>query len=209
MTSESSITVSGLKESKSDVVIEDAVAPTDQLQSWAQEYEFVFVNTMHIYLRIPTSLFEIYGKQYNKQLEVMHFVLPRSLLIEDAVFPKDKAPPEPGWSRFLQGLKKEDWPHFKEWVTSSKWLARNKDGKKILYGCEAEAINVRDPVKLQTLQVVGIKEFISVNFLLPSNTAGKLFLNLKNGPPFSCTYVSRSGPGVGEASALFERMREV
>lgn len=196
-----------LSPTKTDLVIEDAVAPQDELQSWTKDYNLFFINTMHMYLRIPVSLFELYAKEFNTQLKVMHFVLPGPLLVEDAVIPNGFNPPEPGWSRYLHGIPKEDWPNFKNWMQNAKWLSSMKDGSKILYACDAEDIQVRDPVKLQSLQVVGIKEFVPLTFFLPSNPSGKLCLNLKNGPPFSCTFVSRSSAGAGEAAALFNKLR--
>lgn len=191
-----------------ELVLEDAVAPKDELQSWTKDYNLFFVNTLHMYLRIPISLFELYAKEFNKQLKIMHFVLPEPLLLEDVSPPAGFAAPEPGWSRFLHGMPREDWPHFKSWLANSKWLAQNAEGEKILYGCEVEDIEVRDPVKLQSMQVVGIKEFVPMTFFMPSNLSGRLYLNQKNGPPFSCVYVARNGPGAGEAAALFKKLRE-
>lgn len=194
---------------KTELVIEDAVAPKDELQSWTKDYELFFINTMHMYLRIPVSLFELYAKEFNKQLRVMHFVLPGPLLIEDVVTPENFSAPEPGWSRYLHGMPKEDWAGFKNWMQNSKWLATTKQGNKILYDCEVDEIQVRDPVKLQTLQVVGIKEFVPITFFMPGNPSGRLHVNLKNGPPFSCSFVSRSSAGAGEAAALFNKLRSV
>jgi hypothetical protein len=192
-----------------ELVQEDAVAPQDELQSWTKDYSLFFVNTLHMYLRIPISLFELYAKEFNKQLKIMHFVLPGPLLVEDVAAPAGFATPEAGWSRYLHGMPKEDWPHFKNWLSNAKWLAQNAAGEKVLYSCEAEDVEVRDPVKLQTLQVVGIKEFVPITFFMPSNLSGKLYLNTKNGPPFNCIYVNRNGPGAGEAAALFKKLREV
>jgi hypothetical protein len=192
-----------------ELVIEDAVAPQDELQSWAKDYSLFFVNTLHMYLRIPVSLFELYAKEFNKQLKITHFVLPEPLLVEDVVASTQFAAPEPGWSKYLHGMSKEDWPHFKNWLSNAKWLAHNSMGEKIMYGCETEDVEVRDPVKLQTLQVVGIKEFVPITFFMPCNSSGKLYLNIKNGPPFNCIYVNRSGPGGGEVVSLFKKLREM
>lgn len=192
-----------------ELVSEDAVAPRDELKSWSKDYELFFVNTMHMYLRIPVSLFELYAKQFNKKLHIMHFVLPGPILVEDVVAPAGFSEPEAGWSRYVQGLPKEEWPDFRDWMLNSKWMATNSKGNKILYSCESEEVLVRDPVKLQTMQVVGIKEFVPITFFLPSNPASKLYLNTKNGPPFHCVYVSRSSPGAGEAAALFQKLREM
>mgnify|MGYP003336344216 CR=1 FL=1 len=191
-----------------ELVIEDAVAPQDELQSWTKDYELFFLNTLHMYLRIPVSLFELYAKEFNKQIKIMHFVLPAPLLVEDVVTPEGFMPPEPGWSRYLHGMPKEDWPHFKEWLINAKWLSSNAQGTKVLYGCEATDVMVRDPVKLQTMQVVGIKEFVPITFFMPANMSGMVRLNIKNGPPFTCVYVNRSSAGAGEAAALFKKLRE-
>ena len=192
-----------------DLVQEESVEPKYQLSSWAEDYALFFVNAMHMYLRIPVSLFELYAKQFNRKLNITHFTMPQPLLVEDVVMPKSFLPPEPGWSRYLHGMPKEQWQEFRDWMTSSKWMASDAKRNKVLYSCEAEDIKVRDPVKLQTMQVVGIKEFVPMTFFLPSNPAGRLYLNLKNGPPFSCVYVSRSSAGAGEAAALFQKMRGV
>jgi len=192
-----------------ELVQEDAVEPQDELQSWTKDYSLFFVNTLHMYLRIPISLFELYAKEFNKRLKIMHFVLPGPLLIEDVVTPGGFASPEAGWSRYLHGMPKEDWPDFKNWLSNSKWLAQNAAGEKILYGCEVEDVEVRDPVKLQTMQIVGIKEFVPITFFMPSNPSGRIYLNIKNGPPFKCIYINRNGAGAGEAAALFKKLREV
>jgi len=141
-------------------------------------------------------------------LRVINFVLPGPLLVEDVHIPEGYIPPEPGWSRYLQGIPHEQWTGFKNWLLNSKWMAQTKNGDKILYGCEETAVAVRDPVKLQTMQIVGIKEFINISFFLPANITSKLYLNVKNGPPFHCVYVARNGPGGGEALELFKRLRE-
>ena len=192
-----------------DLVLETSVVPTDELQSWAKDYELFVVNTLHLYLRIPFSLFELYAKEFNKKLSITHFVLPLPILVEDVAAPNGYAAPEAGWSRYLHGVRKEDWAGFKSWLVNSKWLSSDSSGNKVLYGCEAETVQVRDPVKMQTLQVRGIKEFVPITFFMPSNQAGRLYLNTKNGPPFSCVYVARSGAGAGEAAALFQKLREV
>lgn len=198
-----------LSPQSTELVIEDAVQPQDELQSWTKDYSLFFVNTLHMYLRIPVSLFELYAKEFNKQIKIMHFVLPGPLLVEDVITPSGFMPPEPGWSRFLHGMPKEDWPHFKNWLINAKWLSSNAAGEKVLYGCEADDIQVRDPIKLQTMQVVGIKEFVPMTFFMPTNMSGRLYLNTKNGPPFTCTYVAKSSAGVGEAAALFKKLKEV
>jgi len=196
---------------KTGLVVEDAVAPKDELQSWTKDYELCFVNTMHMYLRIPVSLFELYAKEFNKPINVTHIVLPTPLLIEDAVPSSAFAPPEPGWSKYLHAIPKDQWPEFKNWMANSKWLATTKEGSasKVLYDCEIDEIQVRDPVKMQTMQIVGIKEFVKISFFMPGNMSARLHINLKNGPPFNCSYVSRNGAGAGEAAALFSKLREV
>jgi len=191
-----------------ELVSEDAIAPKDELKSWSKDYELFFVNTMHMYLRIPVSLFEMYAKQFDKKLHIMHFVLPGSILVEDVVAPAGFSNPEPGWSRYVQGVPKNEWQHFHDWMINSKWMAKNSKGNKILYGCESQTVQVRDPVKLQTMQIVGIKEFVPITFFLPTNPASRLYLNIKNGPPFNCIYVSRNSPGAGEAAALFQKLRQ-
>ena len=190
------------------LVVEDAVALKDELQSWTKDYELFFINTMHMYLRIPISLFELYAKEFNKQLHVTHIVLPAPLLVEDVIHSSEFTPPEPGWSRYLHAIPKEEWAEFKTWMSNSKWLASTKNNSKVLYDCEIDEIQVRDPVKLQTLQIVGIKEFVKITFFMPANMSARLHVNLKNGPPFSCSYVSRNGAGAGEAAALFSKLRE-
>lgn len=195
-----------LMPSSSDLIAQATVQPRSDLTSYASEYHFVFVNTLHMYLRIPINLFELYVSEFNRPLQVMNFELPQPLLVEDLQVPPGFMPPEPGWSRYLQGIPHEQWPDFKNWLVNSKWMGRTEDGKKILYGCEEDLIQVRDPVKLQTMQIVGIKEFVNISFFLPSNSGSKLYLNVKNGPPFHCVYVARSGPGAGEALALFKKI---
>lgn len=190
------------------LISQETVFVNSELQSYAQDYHFTFVNTLHMYLRIPINLFELYTTEFNTPLKVINFVLPSPLLTEDVHIPEGYTIPEPGWSRYLQGLPHEQWPNFKNWLTNTKWMAQTKTGDKILYGCEEEEVTVRDPVKLQTLQIVGIKEFVNISFFLPSNNSGKLYLNVKNGPPFHCVYVARNGPGGGEALELFKRLRE-
>ncbi len=194
---------------KTELVTEDAVATQDELTSWAKDYELFFLNTMHMYLRIPVSLFELYAKEFNRPLKIMHFVLPQPLLVEDVLPPTGVSPPETGWSRYVHGMPKEDWPEFRDWMVNSKWLAKDSKGLKMLYGCEADHVQMRDPVKLQTMQIVHIREFVSLTFFMPSNTANRLYLNTKNGPPFSCIYVAKSSAGAGEAAALFRKMREI
>jgi hypothetical protein len=191
-----------------ELVFEDAIAPKDELKSWSKDYELFFVNTMHMYLRIPVSLFELYAKQFNKKLHIMHFVLPEPILVEDVVAPAGFNQPEAGWSRYVQGLPKEEWSDFRNWMLNSKWMAADSKGNKILYSCESEEVLMRDPVKLQTMQIVGIREFVSITFFLPSNPVSNLYLNTKNGPPFHCVYVSRSSSGPGEAASLFQKLRE-
>jgi hypothetical protein len=195
-----------LTPNSSELIAQATTHPTSDLTSYAKDYHFVFVNTMHMYLRIPVNLYELYCSEFNKPLQVMNFVLPQPLLIEDIQIPAGFIPPEPGWSRYLQGVPHEQWPDFRNWLVSTKWMGRTDDGKNILYGCEEDEIQVRDPVKLQTMQVVGIKEFVNISFFLPSNSGAKLYLNVKNGPPFNCVYVARSGPGAGEAINLFKKI---
>ena len=194
---------------RTELVIEDSIEPKEDLQSYVNDYELFFINTMHMYLRIPTSLFELYAKEFNKQLRIMHFTLPKPLLVEDVLAPTGFNPPEPGWSRYIHGIHKEDWHHFKDWMLNAKWISSNSNNERILYGCEAEDVLVRDIVKLQTMKLVGIKEFIPMTFFMPSNTSGRLYLNTKNGPPFSCVYVARSSSGAGEAHALFAKIKEM
>jgi hypothetical protein len=189
-----------------DLIAQATVKLEDNLQAYAEEYHFVFVNTLHMYLRIPINLFELYASEFNKPIQVMNFILPGPLLVEDVAIPAGFIPPEPGWSRYLQGIPHEQWPNFRDWLVNAKWMGQTDDGKKVLYGCEEEEIQVRDPVKLQTMQIVGIKEFVNISFFLPSNSGSKLYLNVKNGPPFNCVYVARSGPGAGEALALFKKI---
>lgn len=190
-----------------DLIKETTIRLDTDLMSYQVQYHFIFVNTMHMYLRIPINLFELYASEFNLPLDVVNFELPSSLLIEDVEAPEGFIPPEPGWSRYLQGVPHEQWAGFSSWLNNAKWMATDKEGNKILYGCEEEAILVRDPVKLQLRQLVGIKDFITISFFLPSNPAGRLYLNTKNGPPFHCTYVAKNGPGSGEALALFKQMR--
>lgn len=191
-------------------LISQATVTLDKdLQSYAKDYHFTFVNTLHMYLRIPINLFELYTWEFNKKLQVLNFELPGPLLVEDVEIPAGFIPPDPGWSRYLHGIPHEQWEDFRNWLASSKWMSKTKDGTQILYGCEEELIQVRDPVKLQTMQVVGIKEFVSISFFMPANSNSKLYLNLKNGPPFHCVYVARNGPGGGEAMELFKKLREI
>jgi hypothetical protein len=195
--------------SSGSLIAQATVSPKSDLMSYAKDYHFVFVNTLHMYLRIPINLFELYTTEFNRPMQVMNFELPQPLLVEDLKVPEGFIPPEPGWSRYLQGVPHEQWPAFKNWLVNSKWMSRTEDGKKILYGCEEDEIQVRDPVKLQTMQVVGIKEFVNISFFLPCNSGAKLHLNTKNGPPFHCIYVARSGSGAGEALALFKKIGEL
>lgn len=192
---------------ESDLVRETYVALDKDMQSYSRDYRFCFVNTMHMYLRIPVSLFELCARHTNRRLEVVNFVLPSSLLVEDVQPPPGVASPEPGWSRYVQGLAKEEWEVFRRWMADAKWMALDKDGNKILFGSEEQQVQLRDPVKMQTMQVIGIKEFVEICFFLPSNSAGKIYLNLKNGPPFQCTSVTRNGAGAGEALTLFSKLR--
>jgi hypothetical protein len=190
----------------SELIAQATVQPISDLISYAKDYHFAFVNTLHMYLRIPVNLFELYVSEFNRSLQVLNFELPQPLLVEDLQIPEGFIPPEPGWSRYLQGIPHEQWQGFRDWLVNAKWMGQTQDGKKVLYGCEEEEIQVRDPVKLQTMQVVGIKEFVNISFFLPSNSGSKLYLNIKNGPPFHCVYVARSGPGAGEALALFKKI---
>lgn len=190
-----------------DLIKETTIYLDKDLMTYQAEYHFAFVNTMHMYLRIPINLFELYANEFNLQVDVVNFVLPSPLLTEDVEAPKGFMPPEPGWSCYLQGLPHDQWQGFSEWLKNAKWMATDKEGNKILYGCEEEEVTVRDPVKLQSMQLVGLKDFVNISFFLPSNPAGKLYLNTKNGPPFHCIYVAKNSPGAGEALALFKKMR--
>lgn len=189
-----------------DLVTHFKVTPRKDLQSFSKDFHFVFLNTMHMYLRIPINLFELYASEFNEKMTIMNIELPGPLLVEDVHIPEGFIPPEPGWSRYLQGVPHEQWEGFRNWLLASKWMGHTKEGDKVLYGCEEEYVQVRDPVKLQTMQIVGIKEFVNISFFLPSNSGSKLYLNVKNGPPFQCVYVARSGPGAGEAIALFKKI---
>lgn len=191
-----------------DLIVEKTVEPTSEILSYAATYHFTFVNTMHMYLRIPINLFELYAQEHNRKLTVVNFQLPSSLLTEDVAIPQGFTPPAPGWSRYLHGIPHNEWQEFREWLVGAKWMAANKHGNKILYGCDQEDVLIRDPVKLQTMQIVGVKEFINVSFFLPSNQSGRLYLNTKNGPPFHCIYVAKNGPSAGEALTIFQKIRE-
>jgi len=190
-----------------DLISQATVYPNKELQSFAKDYHMVFVNTLHMYLRIPINLFELYVREFNTPLQVLNFILPGPLLVEDVEIPEGFIPPDPGWSRYLQGIPHEQWPGFRNWLVNAKWMSQTKNNEKIMYGCEEEEILVRDPVKLQTMQIVGIKEFVSISFFVPSNNISKLFVNTKNGPPFNCVYVARNGPGGGETIELFKKLR--
>jgi hypothetical protein len=191
-------------------LISQATVSLDKdLQSYAKDYHFAFVNTLHMYLRIPINLFELYTSEFNTKLEILNFELPGPLLVEDVEIPAEFIPPEPGWSRYLHGIPHEQWDGFKNWLVNAKWMSKTKNGDQILYGCEEELVQVRDPVKLQTMQIVGIKEFVNISFFVPANSNSKLYINLKNGPPFNCVYVARNGPGGGEAMELFKKLREI
>lgn len=198
---------SSIREIESDWVKEKHIVLAKDMLSYAADYKFCFVNTMHMYLRIPVNLFDLCARHTKTRLEVVNFVLPSSLLVEDVQPPPGAAPPEPGWSRYVQGMCDEHWKVFREWMGNAKWMALDKEGNKILYGSEEQEVQMRDPVKMQTMQVIGIKEFVNICFFMPSNPAGKIYLNLKNGPPFHCTSVSRNSAGVGEALSLFSKLR--
>jgi hypothetical protein len=193
---------------ESDSVSQETRPELQDLQSFAKDYSLFFVNTMHMYLRISVSLFELYARQFDTSLDVVHFELPQPLLEEDVRHPEGVKPPEPGWSRYVQGLPHDQWAGFRAWMESSRWLASDGKDGKILYGCTAEDVQVRDPVKLQRMQVVGIREFVDITFFLPHNQASRLYLNVKNGPPFSCIYVQKNSPGEGEAAELFKKLRQ-
>jgi hypothetical protein len=193
---------------ESDVVSQVMRPCLQDLQSFTEDYSLFFVNTLHMYLRIPVSLFDLYARQFNTRLDVVHFELPQALLEEDVKHPAGVQPPEPGWSRYVQGLPHDQWGGFKEWMEASRWLASDGKDGKILYGCTSEKVSVRDPVKLQKMQVVGIREFVPITFFLPHNQASRLYINTKNGPPFSCVYVQKNSPGEGEAIELFKALRQ-
>jgi len=194
---------------ESDVVSAALRTQPADLAGYAEEHALFFVNTMHMYLRISVSLFDLYARQFDTRLDVVHIELPQPLLDEDVRTPQGVKPPEPGWSRVIQALPHEQWTGFRQWMESSRWLASDGNGDKILYGCAAENVQVRDPVKLQRMQPVGIREFVDICFFLPHNQASRLYLNVKNGPPFSCVYVQKNSPGEGEAVELFKRLRGV
>jgi hypothetical protein len=198
----------GAAQQESDTVSQVMRSCHQDLQSFTEDYSLFFVNTMHMYLRISVSLFDLYARQFDTRLDVVHFELPQPLLEEDVKHPAGVKPPEPGWSRCVQGLPHDQWKGFRAWMESSRWLASDGKDGKVLYGCTAEEVQVRDPVKLQRMQVVGIREFVPITFFLPHNQASRLYVNTKNGPPFSCVYVQKNSPGEGEAIELFKALRQ-
>lgn len=47
---------------ESDSVSQETRPELQDLQSFAKDYSLFFVNTMHMYLRISVSLFELYAR---------------------------------------------------------------------------------------------------------------------------------------------------
>lgn len=190
-----------------DLVVEKHIKVTDNLKQYEQDYTFFFVNTMHMYLRIPISLFKLYTREFNRKITVTNFELPQSILTENIEFHKDMVPPAPGWSRYVQGMSVADYTAFSNWLTSTKWMSHDTDNRRILFECCRETAHIRDPVKLQTFQAVGIKEFVDIDFFLPASLGSRLYLNTKNGPPFTCVYVTRSSPGNGDLTEIFNKIK--
>lgn len=188
-----------------DLLTESEARPVDALLPLTKDWQLLFVNTMHMYLRVPVSLFDLYTRQFNTKLTVAHFELPKPLLTEDVQMPTGVAPPEPGWSRYVQGIPKEQYPHFQQWMVASKWKSETADGRRMVFDCYKETVACRDPAKLQLLHPAGLKEFVNIDFYLPASPGSRLYLNARNGPPFSCVYVSRGGPGTGEIPSLLSK----
>jgi len=190
-----------------ELIKETNIVVTDSLKKYEKDYAFFFVNTMHMYIRIPVSLLELYAKQFNRPVTVTNFELPEPILTENVEFPKDTKPPEPGWSRYIQGMPHAEYKLFIDWIINTKWLSCLKDNGRILFECCRETVQVRDPVKLQLQKFVDIKDFVNIDFYLPASLGSRLFLNTKNGPPFTCVYTVRSSPSNGDLSDLTEKLK--
>ena len=163
----------------------------DNLYQYIEDYDFFVLNTLHVYLRVKQNLFDIYCNEYNTSLNPIHFELP-CILLEESIKPAiGEITPELGWSRYVQALPKDEYPDFRDWLAASKWRGKDAKGRIVIYDIFEEPVLMRDPVKLSTKQIVGLKEAITVSFFLPGNGSGALKLNLKNGPPYPCCYVAR------------------
>jgi hypothetical protein len=160
------------------------------LIQYSSEYSFFFLNTLHVYLRVSVNLFQLYCEEHEESLDPIHFELPCQLLHED-IQPVVGIAPENGWSTYVQALPKEQYPKFRDWLLGSKWRGRDAQGRVVVYDIFQEAVMCRDPVKLSTNQVLGIKEFVDIDFFMPGNGSGALKINVKNGPPFNCCYAAR------------------
>lgn len=190
----------------SELITERTIEVNDSLKQYEKDFRFCFVNTMHMYLRIPVSLFKLYTQEFNRKMTVVNFVLPKALLTENVVFPPDTIPPKPGWSRYVQGIPHEQYKPFMDWLVNTKMLARDVSNAKILFECCVETATIRDPVKLQQMREVGLKEFVDIDFYLPASLGSRLYLNSKNGPPFTCIYTARSSPGTGDLTEIFNKL---
>ena len=191
---------------------ETYVKVEDNLVKYAEDYDFFFLNTLHVYLKIKQNLFEIYCNEYNVTIHPVHFELP-CLLLEESLRPAvGEIAPELGWSRYVQALPKDEYLKFQDWLVESKWRGRDAKGRIVIYDIAGDIVQMRDPVKLSTKQIVGIREYVNVEFFLPGNGSGALKLNLKNGPPYPCCYVARvnvKDHGDPFGVNLFKALRDV
>lgn len=170
---------------------EKYIEVSDNLLQYAEDYSFFILNTLHVYLRVKQNLFELYCGEHNNTLHPVHFELPSPLLEESLAPAIGEIAPERGWSRYVQALPKQEFLQFRNWLVDSKWRGKDSKGRTVIYDVFEEPVTMRDPVKLSTRQIVGLREYVEIAFFLPGNGSGALKLNLKNGPPFPCCYVAR------------------
>tara|TARA_Y100000034_G_scaffold83578_1_gene100049 strand:+ start:418 stop:1092 length:675 start_codon:yes stop_codon:yes gene_type:complete len=161
------------------------------LGKYAADYEFFFLNTLHVYLRVSVNLFQLYCEEFDRELDPVHFEIPCHLLEETIKPITGRIVPEAGWSRYVQALPKEQYAGFEAWLLGSKWRGKDSEGRQVIYDVFKEEVICRDPVKLATRQILDLKEFINITFFMPGNGSGALKLNLKNGPPYRCVYTAR------------------
>jgi len=165
----------------------------ESLSEYSEDYYFFFLNTLHIYLGLNEDLFLKYCSEFpGTSMDVLHFELPGKLLDERVAPIKGKPTPPEGWSRFIQGVPKEQGEDFKDWLLASGWIYRDSKGNPSVYKIFSDDVSVLDPVKVMSKKVIGIRDRVDLSFFLPEDGSGRIRVDPRNGIPYNVRYIQRT-----------------